>query len=641
MNSNRFFLLVFLFFSMALKAEKYALLIGVGDYPSAGGWQNLAGANDVLHMQAALRLHGFSSDNCRSLVNQEATKANIVKIFNKLTAEITAGDIVFIHLSGHGQQIPDKNGDEPDQLDEAFVPYDSPKQYKVGIYEGERLLLDDEINELTYAIRKKLGNKGQLLFILDSCHSGTGNRGLGRARGTDLIMAPESYEAFDFPAESFEGAGYNNDRRLAPMGSFFGSSAQELNYEVVDDQLQPVGSLSYTVATLLAKLQGPMSFQDFFKRIQTRMKALVSQQHPQWEGPKSAFLFGQNNSQFKTTYAATCDSENQVSGQVGTICGVHRGTKVAIYSTNKARGTIAQGIVRQADMMQSIIQLDTAIKIAENEDLLIRIQSPTEPPIKSHIALQLSDNSPWKAVSDSLKQLHFIETMNEHADLFLSDKAVNGALQLLTKEGILLTEIKELTEEQALYELMKYIKAYTQGKFLRAYENNDAFFQFSITLLSAREYTDKHNLPPALGDTLTIGTEIHLAIKNEGSKGAYFSLLDIQPDNQLNVLIPVESLGHLAKDFYLQPGAVYVTDYTLEIGEPIGEETLKLICTEQPLDISSIIQQNGSTTRGSTSLHPFEQALIYSYQNESSRGTITKPGLEEVGISTLNFRIER
>jgi len=637
-------ILILLLFALILKAEKYALLVGVGDYPASSGWQDLAGANDVIHLQEALKLHGFLVSDMTILVDQEATKNNIIIAFKQMEAKVKRGDLVVIHFSGHGQQIPDKNGDELDELDETFVPYDSPKHFQPEIYEGENLLLDDEINSLTYGIREKIGTKGQIVLILDSCHSGTGNRGLGRGRGTDVLMAPSNFETTTTDNSTFEvfESEYDDRQHLAPMGSYFGSSAKELNYEVTDDQLQPVGSLSYTIATLLAKLQEPISFQDFFCLIQNRMRVLVSQQHPQWDGPNSVLLFGKNYDQFSDSYSATFQSNNQIRGMVGTMRGIHEGSKVTVYSTNKARGSIAEGVVTDVDLTNSLIQLDTTIQIPFDEQLYIEVTTATEVPIKSNVSSQLPENSQWQFVMDSLQKNSFIEIIPEHADLFLTENTTKKALELFTREGDLLINIQEnATQDFVLYKLLQQIKAYAQGKFLRGYEDNNSSLDFSIFLLPAEQYTSITDLPSPLGDTVFVGTEINIAIKNEGEKGAYFSLIDIQPNNQLYVLIPEENLGHTAADFYLKPGEVYVTDYTLEIGEPIGEETLKLVCTDQPLDINSIILSNGATLRGNNNLHPFEKALIYSYQNNHTRGvTINRPNTTEVGISTLNFRIE-
>ena len=43
----------------------------------------------------------------------------------ELVARIGQDDIVVFHYSGHGSQMTDLEGDEPDGLDETIVPYDS------------------------------------------------------------------------------------------------------------------------------------------------------------------------------------------------------------------------------------------------------------------------------------------------------------------------------------------------------------------------------------------------------------------------------------------------------------------------------------------------------------------------------------
>ena len=104
--------------------------------------------------------------------------------------KIKAGDQVVFHFSGHGQQVWDDSGDEIDQLDEALVPYDSPKQYKASTNEGQYLLRDDELSILLNKIRNKLGAKGSLLVLMDACHSGTATRARTRARGCLLYTSP-------------------------------------------------------------------------------------------------------------------------------------------------------------------------------------------------------------------------------------------------------------------------------------------------------------------------------------------------------------------------------------------------------------------------------------------------------------------
>ena len=48
--------------------------------------------------------------------------------------------------------------------------------YRKGIYEGEKHILDDELNAFFNKIREKIGQKGMLLVVIDACHSGTMSR---------------------------------------------------------------------------------------------------------------------------------------------------------------------------------------------------------------------------------------------------------------------------------------------------------------------------------------------------------------------------------------------------------------------------------------------------------------------------------
>lgn len=627
-----------LFFALSisvLKAEKYALLIGVGDYPEWGKWKDLASVNDIAHLKEVLKIHNFAERNMMTLINEEATKDNIVKAFDKLSSKLNLGDIVLIHFSGHGQQIPDLNEDEADGYDEAFVPYDSPQNYQAGKYEGKKLLIDDEINELTLRLRKKLGSTGQVIFIMDSCHSGSGNRALGTVRGTDVLMAPEGYTPKYIEAEVFEKMENNKPESLAPMGSFFGSSPSESNYQARDAQGNDIGSLSFAVTVQLAGLQKPITFKDFFQKINQRVRGMVSQ-NPQWDGPAATILFGKEHYKYiETNCPAKFQSSRLLKGLTGTIRGVNRGSKVEVFS--KTRGMLGQGTVKEAELSESLIELDSSFSVMPEEELSIEVKTRVELPIKSTLVIQLLENSQWQPLVKTLKNTHFIQELSKNGELYLLEKT-DGTIQLATREGNIIFEEKDETIEDVEYELLSLIKAYGQGKFLRSYQQENSIYNFSIALLPAEQPMDKNNLPPALGDKLQIGTEIYIAIKNEGNKAAYFSLIDIQPDNQLNIILPLDDVPDAC---YLQPGETYVTDFSIEVGEPIGKETLKLICTNLPLYLAEIIETRGRSNRSYQDLHSFERGLEHSYQRADRRGKTTNQStIEELGITTLFFTIE-
>lgn len=178
--------------------EKRALLIGISDYPSVKGhpdleWSDIHGANDVAEITPTLERQGFKMT---LLTNSKATAANIRKAFQQLESSVKAGDLVYIHFSGHGQAVEDKNGDEADGWDEAIIPYDARMKFMKGVYEGENHILDDELETYFTTIRNKLGKTGYLYVVLDACHMGGASRGDEEEeeevfiRGTDKGFSP-------------------------------------------------------------------------------------------------------------------------------------------------------------------------------------------------------------------------------------------------------------------------------------------------------------------------------------------------------------------------------------------------------------------------------------------------------------------
>jgi len=90
------------------------------------------------------------------LLNEQATRSNVISELKHAATTLSAGDILFISYSGHGGQIPDSNHDEDDFLDETWCLYDAQ-------------LIDDELKALLTGF--KVGVR--ILVVSDSCHSGT------------------------------------------------------------------------------------------------------------------------------------------------------------------------------------------------------------------------------------------------------------------------------------------------------------------------------------------------------------------------------------------------------------------------------------------------------------------------------------
>ncbi len=191
---------VFLFVSTGVRAvaespadggpgTKRALLIGINKYKAVPKLQG--SLNDIETMrQILITRWGFSENNITVVTDEAATRASMLAALDRLVKEAGPNDTVYFHYSGHGSQVEDLNGDEPDDhLDETLVPQD-------GRSGDVRDIVDDELDAIFAQMRAK-----NVLIVLDSCHSGTATRSLDiRTRSIPRDTRIDIYKAAEAAA---------------------------------------------------------------------------------------------------------------------------------------------------------------------------------------------------------------------------------------------------------------------------------------------------------------------------------------------------------------------------------------------------------------------------------------------------------
>ncbi len=156
--------------------RKRAFMVGISHYDIAltgYQWNNINGVEDINLLSPILKKQGFY---LTTILDEQATYQNITNQLSNFTNQTKKGDIVYLHFSAHGQPVEDLNGDEEDGWDEAIVPIDAYKNYKKGVYEGKKHLLDDQLNTYIKKLRTKIGATGFLYVVIDACHAGTSSR---------------------------------------------------------------------------------------------------------------------------------------------------------------------------------------------------------------------------------------------------------------------------------------------------------------------------------------------------------------------------------------------------------------------------------------------------------------------------------
>lgn len=160
---------------------KKALLVGINKYLPELNADLRGCVNDVENMRDMLiRYFGFEAENIRVVIDDRATKANMLDRLRWLLDGAAAGDELVFHYSGHGSQVRDRDGDElNDHLDEIICPHDM---------NWDDPFTDDILGHMF----QQLPEGVHLTMICDSCHSGTMTRSLGNPHDVKprFIMPP-------------------------------------------------------------------------------------------------------------------------------------------------------------------------------------------------------------------------------------------------------------------------------------------------------------------------------------------------------------------------------------------------------------------------------------------------------------------
>lgn len=253
---------------------KNALCIGINDYP--GTQNDLSGCiNDAHDWAGALETRGFA---VRSLLDAQATQANMVAAMSDLIAHAKSGDSLVISYSGHGTWVPDTSGDEPDSRDEGLCPYD---------INTKGPLLDDDIHAL-FADRAR---GVRIVLISDSCHSGS------VTRGEESDLDPGAPRARFMPLEAWMPKGSlpaSNARPRQLRSGMARVGGDLLLAGARDDQFswdtsfngRPNGAFTFYALKTLASLKPDASYSDWAKAIGSYLPSTKLPQNPQIFGTK-------------------------------------------------------------------------------------------------------------------------------------------------------------------------------------------------------------------------------------------------------------------------------------------------------------------------------------------------------------------
>jgi len=266
-------------------AKRRALLIGVNSYRIPGA--DLRGCvNDVENVRdMLLRWFDFPRSGIRTVTDGRATQDRIKESMAKIIGSARPGDVVLIHYSGHGSNIPDADGDEADERDEILCPHDLD-------WKSDDQLSDDWLRTTLDQVPDGVN----LTVTFDCCHSGTGTRPLPRPGEPMARFLPHPLDLLAGESGRALRGEVHSVRRQRSRGTLAGDVHDVDIPEVLltgsrDDQTSADafidgdyhGAMSYSMWTAVDKAKGRLTYRQLHERMLEYLEGSYSQV-PQLEG---------------------------------------------------------------------------------------------------------------------------------------------------------------------------------------------------------------------------------------------------------------------------------------------------------------------------------------------------------------------
>ncbi|OMB86957.1 caspase family protein [Mycolicibacterium conceptionense] len=263
---------------------KKAVLIGVNRYRVPGN--DLRGCvPDVKNMAELLQQrYEFDPDDISLITDFKATKEAIETAVTGLVRGARRGDVLLLHYSGHGSNVPDDDRDESDERDEILCPTD---------LDWNDPLRDDWLR----SVFDGLADGVSLTVITDSCHSGTVTRAL---------EPPDAPVIERYLPSPWDLAAAESGRGLA--GPTRGTRRHKPAADVVHVDIPEVlisgcradqtsadaaiaggfaGALTYNLVEAVTESRTPLSYRELHDQTCAKLKRGRYEQVPQLEGSEA------------------------------------------------------------------------------------------------------------------------------------------------------------------------------------------------------------------------------------------------------------------------------------------------------------------------------------------------------------------
>lgn len=600
-------------------AENWALLVGINDYKynSIGIADLKFCENDVdLFKETLIKYANFKEDNIKVLKSEEATKKNIKSGFlDWLAVNAKPGDKVIFYFSGHGVQLKDYDGDEEDGLDEYLVVHDSAS---LDIY----FVSDDELGDWLDKV-----NTPNKTVILDCCHSGTGTKEVTLGYSIKSFE-PDPNAIKHVPSSRDVQPGQIGQSKPVKPGSDSKSASSGTSKDIsnvallsacrADQVSMETPSLKHGVLTyyLTKSIElgdrngdGKITLDELKEQVSRDIQTNKWRQEPQLDlDPPNIvrIIVGDEPQQSVSQPFGTITQilkDQQVKLALGSENGVTEASIYAVFDakadlkTDKEKGRIK--ILSASDKDSTALMLNPFdIKVGDKVSEVAHY-NPT-----ADLMVKMERFEASKGVDASQAQTIANMLQNELAKqphlTFVSgsdpaDKLVRGKVSLSPtgKYVISARVVDYITGDPAdTYSVEGSADALAKAcQELASKLGSELRYGYVLKTLSKLEnpnpkFRVRLSVDKGNNAVYKVGEPVKFYI--ESDRDCYVTLIDVTTSGTVYVLFP----NKFEPDNFIKAGKRYeipsLLDYDIEVGEPEGQEVVKVIATLQKMNLADI-----------------------------------------------------
>jgi len=608
---------------------KRALLIGINKYKAVPTLQG--SLNDIDTMRQILVTRwGFSEKHISVLTDEAGTRAGILAALEQLVKDAGPNDTVYFHYSGHGSQVEDVNGDEPDDhLDETLVPHD-------GRTDDIRDITDDELDAVFARLRAKTA-----LLVLDSCHSGTATRSLDiRTRSIPRDPRVDLYKKAE--------ASTPQTRAIVPVVTsryvvMTGAAAhQEALDGPVDGRYH--GFFTYALSKSLSASSQTATPREVFSGVERELKRIQthfgrsSMPEPQLEAPPDLI----ERALLGTHASAGMGSENQNSARLawlqviageqglitlvnGTLLGAAPGSTWSIYAPHETR--FVPGRALAVATVTQIMGKDSTAKVqssAGNIPSGARAVALLPAPAGHRIPIRILNVPPDRRaiIEETLcTNLRDVDIVGPDKPARFSVDTEGAKIRLLTADGLQVMGIFGLNESWGAG-LATVVSRSANASELLTLDNPSSQLRLDVRVATSKTPRPKVNTRgiTVVGDTQAAVYRIRqqgsprtqqnsLQLEIRASADSYVTIVDVDSEGGINLLFPnnYRHANFIRDGFVHAETTVLIPDsirpgnqagFYWDYSPPTGTDTIRVF-TSTDLQTAEMIRDHINSLRAS------------------------------------------